>query len=224
MLNVKLFRAEIDLVNFTMLLPIVEIGAEAGPVTLLFKGTSKVRAVDSLVKSGEEHGDEEVGELDGEAIVEEEEEEDIVGEVEFASLSLESIFGDIAGDDVGDEVGGGTEGSSSDMVARLFLIRPMFVAWKAGLVGPNPFSTGAALPGFSLSHFFSSISPGQQLGENQLAANWQFCATNISGSLLTTISHDTSCKTWSHRSVVSMEFPALRILSEASGSRRLLPG
>ena len=34
---------------------------------------------------------EEVGELDGEAIVEEEEEEDIVGEVEFASLSLEGI-------------------------------------------------------------------------------------------------------------------------------------
>ena len=67
-----------------MLLPIVEIGAEAGPVTLLqhikvtmmtilhhhdqdshpndssnlFKGTStKVRPVDSLVKSGEEQGD-----------------------------------------------------------------------------------------------------------------------------------------------------------------------
>jgi len=58
MLNVKLFRAEIDLVNLTMLLPIVEIGAEAGPVTLLFKGTStKVRPVDSLVKSGEEQGD-----------------------------------------------------------------------------------------------------------------------------------------------------------------------
>jgi hypothetical protein len=121
MLNVKLFRADIDLVNFTMLLPIVEIGAEAGPVTLLFKGTSKERLVDSLVKSGEEHGDEELGEPDGEAIVEEdeEEEEDIVGEVEFASLSLESIFGDIAGDDVEDEVGGGTKVSNSDMVARL---------------------------------------------------------------------------------------------------------
>jgi len=132
MLNVKLFRAEIDLVNLTMLLPIVEIGAEAGPVTLLFKGTStKVRPVDSLVKSGEEQGDEELGEPDGEAIVEEEEEEDIVGEVELASLSLGSIFGDIVGDDVEDEVEGGTEGSNSDMVARLFLIRPMLVSWAA---------------------------------------------------------------------------------------------
>jgi hypothetical protein len=144
MLNVKLFRAEIDLVNLTMLLPIVEIGAEAGPVALLFKGTSKVSPVDSLVKSGEEQGDltiictkkffadfyidvkcfysyEELGEPDGEAIVEEEEEEDIVGEVELASLSLGSIFGDIAGDDVEDEVGGGTEGSNSAMVARLKL-------------------------------------------------------------------------------------------------------
>lgn len=38
------------------------------------------------------HSYEEVGELDGEAIVEEEEEEeDIVGEVEFASLSLGGI-------------------------------------------------------------------------------------------------------------------------------------
>jgi len=134
MLNVKLFRAEIDLVNLTMLLPIVEIGAEAGPVTLLFKGTStKVSPVDSLVKSGEEQGDEELGEPDGEAIVEEEEEEeeDIVGEVELASLSLGSIFGDIVGDDVEDEVEGGTEGSNSDMVARLFLIRPMLVSWPA---------------------------------------------------------------------------------------------
>jgi len=135
MLNVKLFRAEIDLVNFTILLPIVEIGAEAGPVTLLFKGTStKVRPGDSLVKSGEEQGDEELGEPDGEAIVEEEgeeEDEDIVGEVELASLSLGSIFGDIVGDDVEDEVEGGTEGSNSDMVARLFLIRPMLVAWTA---------------------------------------------------------------------------------------------
>jgi hypothetical protein len=130
MLNVKLFRAEIDLVNLTMLLPIVEIGAEAGPVTLLFKGTStKVRPVASLVKSGEEQGDEELGEPDGEAIVEEEEEEeDIVGEVELASLSLGSIFGDIAGDDVEDEVEGGTEGSNSDMVARLCCIEVSIVS------------------------------------------------------------------------------------------------
>lgn len=217
MLNVKLFRAEIDLVNLTMLLPIVEIGAEAGPVALLFKGTSKVRPVDSLVKSGEEQGDEELGEPDGEAIVEEEEEEDIVGEVELASLSLGSIFGDIAGDDVEDEVGGGTEGSNSAMVARLFLMRPMFLLGQSDVM--QALST-AALPGFSLSHFFSTVSPGEQLGENQLPANWQFCATNISGSLLTPISHDTSCKTWSHGSVVSMEFPATR----AAVNRRLLPG
>jgi len=51
--------------------------------------------------------------------------------VELASLSLGSIFGDIVGDDVEDEVEGGTEGSNSDMVARLFLIRPMLVAWPA---------------------------------------------------------------------------------------------
>jgi len=124
MLNVKLFKAEIDLVNLTMLLPIVEMGAEAGPVALLFKGTSKVRPVDSLVKSGEEQGDEELGEPDGEAIVDEEDEDDIVGEVELACLSLESIFGDIAGDDVSDEVVGGiAEGSNSDMVARLKKIK-----------------------------------------------------------------------------------------------------
>jgi hypothetical protein len=164
MLNVKLFRADIDLVNFTMLLPIVEIGAEAGPVTLLLKGTSKERAVDSLVKSGEEHGDEELGEPDGEAIVEEEEEEeeDIVGEVELASLSLESIFGDIAGDDVEDDVGGGTKVSNSDMVARLFLMRPMLVAWAVGL-------SMAALPGFSLSHFFSRATTWREPIASRLA-------------------------------------------------------
>jgi len=126
MLNVKLFRADMDLVNLTMLLPMVEIGAEAGPVTLLFKGTSNVRPVDSLRKSGEEQGDEELmGESGGEAIVEEDDEEDIVGEEELGSLSLGSIFGDISGEEVEDNVGGGTEGSNSDMVARLFLMRPM---------------------------------------------------------------------------------------------------
>lgn len=57
--------------------------------------------------------------------LEEEEEEDIVGEEELGILSLESIFGDIEGEEVEEDVGGGTEGSNSDMVARLFLMRPM---------------------------------------------------------------------------------------------------
>ena len=36
-------------------------------------------------------------------------------------LYLESIFGDIEGEEVEEDVGGGTEGSNSDMVARLKL-------------------------------------------------------------------------------------------------------
>ena len=36
-------------------------------------------------------------------------------------LYLESIFGDIEGEEVEEDVGGGTEGSISDMVARLKL-------------------------------------------------------------------------------------------------------
>lgn len=51
MLNVRLFSADIDLVNFTMLLPMVETGAEVGPVTLLFEGTSNFKAFASLRKS-----------------------------------------------------------------------------------------------------------------------------------------------------------------------------
>lgn len=94
MLNVRLFSADIDLVNFTMLLPMVETGAVVGPVTLLFEGTSNFKAFASLRKSGEEQGE------------------------------LGNNFGDAEGDDV-DEGVGGTEESSSDIVARLFLIRPI---------------------------------------------------------------------------------------------------
>lgn len=205
MLNVKLFRADIDLVNFTMLLPIVEIGAEAGPVALLFKGTSNVRpVVDSLRKSGDEQGEEEVGEPDG-VEESEEEEEDIVGEEELASLSLESIFGDKDGDDV--EVGGGIEGSNSDMVARLFLIRPMLKLSDS----PDSDAMDALSTDGSPGIFFVSLFPVWQQfwgKTNCQEIGNQSCAT-ISGSLLTPISHDTSgSKTWSHNSVVSMEFPA----------------
>jgi len=173
MLNVKLFRADIDLVNFTMLLPIVEIGAEAGPVTLLFKGTSNVRGVDSLRKSGEEQGEEELGDPDGEAIVEEEEEEDIVGEEELASLSLGSIFGDIDGDDVEDKGWGGTEGSNSDMVARLFLMRPMLRQLELS-DATHALSNCGNSPGIFFVSLFPPVSPvWQQFGENQLPENWQ---------------------------------------------------
>jgi len=125
MLNVRLFSADIDLVNFTMLLPMVETGAVVGPVTLLFEGTSNFKAFASLRKSGEEQGEEEVGESGEEASVEVEEEEDIVWELKLGRWSsLSDNFGDAEGDDV-DEGVGGTEESSSDIVARLFLIRPI---------------------------------------------------------------------------------------------------
>lgn len=125
MLNVRLFSADIDLVNFTMLLPMVETEAVVGPVTLLFEGTSNFKAFASLRKSGEEQGEEEVGESGEEASVEVDEEEDIVWELKLGRWSsLGNNFGDAEGDDV-DEGVGGTEESSSDIVARLFLIRPI---------------------------------------------------------------------------------------------------
>ena len=73
-------------------------------------------------------------------------------------------------------------------------------------------------PGFSLSHFF--LQRFSRATTWREPANWQFCATNISGSLLTPISHDTSCKTWSHGSLLSMEFPATKILSGADAVNR----
>jgi hypothetical protein len=205
MLNVKLFKADIDLVNLTMLLPMVEeMGAEVGPVTRLFKGTSNVRpAVDSLRKSGDEHGEEELGESGDEATVEDDEDEeaDIVGEEELGSMSLASIFGDI---EAGDKEVGGTDGSNSDMVARLFLIRPMLkLCDSPGSTG----STGStSSPGFSLSGFFSRFLQGN----NKQVGN---LGQQMPRSLLTPISQDARLGV----TVFSME-----MLSRAAKQRRIL--
>ena len=56
---------------------------------------------------------------------------------------------------------------------HLFLIRPMLVSWAAWAVGCN---AALSMPGFPgilfVSLFFSSFSPGQQLGENQQIGNF----------------------------------------------------
>jgi len=108
--KVKLFRAEMDLVNIAMLFPMEEMGAEGGPeVPRLGDGMSNFMVeTDSVRKSGEEQG--EVGE---EEEVEEVEEE--VDEGELEEGKEEEV-----------EVEVGISGSpDSVMVARLVVTRPI---------------------------------------------------------------------------------------------------
>jgi len=105
--KVKLFRAEIDLVNIAMLFPMEETGAEGGPEVPRLGMSNFMFESDSVRKSGEEQG--EVGEEEEVEEVEEEEEGEVVEEEEEGEVVEVGISGS----------------PDSVMVARLFVTRPI---------------------------------------------------------------------------------------------------